>query len=175
MSRGLIHIYCGDGKGKTTAATGLAVRAAGAGMKVLIARFMKKAESAELDAMKLIPGIEVIPIEKEYRYVKVKNENVSEEAIEYLNSYFDKAVEKAMSGEYDLIMLDEIIGATRRELIPVKKLTDFLKNRPENLEVVMTGRGPLDELVEMADYVSEVKKIKHPIDQGIYARKGIEF
>ncbi|MBR2578231.1 MAG: cob(I)yrinic acid a,c-diamide adenosyltransferase [Erysipelotrichaceae bacterium] len=175
MSRGLIHIYCGDGKGKTTAATGLAVRAAGSGMKVLIARFMKKAASSELDALKLIPGIEVIPIEKEFRYVKVKNENVSEEAIEYLNEYFDRAVEKAMSGEYDLFVMDEIIGATRRDLIHVGKLIDFLDKRPENLEVVMTGRGPLDVLVEKADYVSEVRKIKHPIDQGIYARKGIEF
>ena len=88
---------------------------------------------------------------------------------------FETAVSKIEEGNFDVLMLDEILASVRLGVVDAEQLLSFLKNKPENLEVILTGRDPIPELVEIADYVSEIKKIKHPFDAGIYARKGIEF
>ncbi len=175
--RGLIHIYTGEGKGKTTAGLGLCLRAAGCGLKVLIARFLKDNQSAELDAIKLLPNVDLISNDQSFGFSRVwKNDpEKRSRAEEYYSDMFDRAINEAVNGYYDVLLLDEILASVRLEVVDPEKLIDFLKNKPDNLEVIMTGRDPLPELIELADYVSEIKKIKHPFDQGIIARKGIEY
>lgn len=175
MEQGLIHIYCGDGKGKTTAATGLAVRAAGAGKRVLIARFLKNNHSAELRSLELIPGIDVCPLEKEFGFIRSRENPVWQEARDYYSTYFRQATEKAVRDAYDMLILDEINAAVRLEIVEVEELKEFLQNKPEGMEVILTGRNPDPAIVDLADYVSEICKRKHPFDQGIRARRGIEF
>lgn len=175
MENGLIHIYCGDGKGKTTAATGLAIRAAGAGMKVLIARFLKNNDSAELNILKCIPGIDILPIEKEFGFIRTKDNPVREKAREYYASYMNRAIEKAVSEKYDLFIMDEINAAVTYGVVDAEELKEFIRNKPVKMELVMTGRNPDEEIAKMADYISEIKAVKHPFQEGIIARKGIEF
>ena len=158
MKNRLLHIYCGDGKGKTTAATGLAVLAAGSSMRVLFARFLKNEFSGELKILDRIPEIEVLHLEKSYGFFKTLSEKEQEEVRE-------------MYGR----LWNTILGKISTGLIPNKEAVQFLKDRPDNLEVVLTGRDPSDELLELADYISEVKMVRHPFEKGIRARKGIEY
>ena len=167
MEQGLIHIYCGDGKGKTTAATGLAVRAAGSGMKVLFARFLKNENSAELCVLDQIPGIEVIHLPKSQEE-KAETKQMYEELWKY-------ALDRAKNGACDMLVMDEFMAADRYGLIPHEEAIQFLKEKPEGLEVVLTGRDPSEDLIRTADYVSEIRKVKHPFDCGVYARRGIEY
>jgi len=169
----LVHIYCGDGKGKTTASVGLAVRAAGSGMRVLFAQFFKDGHSSEVNAMKQVLGIECMAPKKTFGLYK--NMNITEK--EALKIIHDELLNDiiASAGKYDMIVLDEIISAYNYMMIDQIKLLNFIKNRSDSLELVMTGRNPMDDLVYLANYVSEVKKIKHPFDSGVAARRGIEF
>lgn len=170
---GLIHIYCGDGKGKTTAATGLAVRMAGNQGKVLFTQFFKNGGSSEIKAMQQIDGITTMHADTVCkRYVNM-NEDQVVDAKESMQRLLEAIIEEAP--KYDLLVLDEIISAYTYEMFDRNTLLEFLKCRPKTLEIVMTGRDPASELVELADYVSEIKKIKHPYDRGIDARRGIEF
>ncbi|HIZ43673.1 MAG TPA: cob(I)yrinic acid a,c-diamide adenosyltransferase [Firmicutes bacterium] len=176
--KGLIQIYCGDGKGKTTAAIGQAVRSAGAGLSVIFSRFLKTEDSGELAILKEVPGITMVPCRKSFGFFFQMTEAEKQEAAQVYQEVLDRAVSLASeaAGEGDtLLVMDEIIATYRYGLVDREKLTAFLRDKPENLEVVMTGRDPAQELVSLADYVSEIKKIKHPFDRGICARRGIEF
>ena len=175
MEKGLIHIYCGDGKGKTSAAIGLAVRAAGNGMKVLFTRFLKTEDSGELKILDQISGIEVIHLKKSFGFYKTLSEQGKKEMSEMYFRLWKKILVKARKEEYDVLVMDEFMAAYRYGLIPNKEAVQFLKDRPDNLEVVLTGRDPSDELLELADYISEVKMVRHPFEKGIRARKGIEY
>jgi len=175
LNTGLIHIYCGDGKGKTTAATGLAVRAAGAGYRVLLARFLKNSHSAELSSLSLIPGIDILPAEKEFGFIFSMDNPVREAAREYYTGYFEQAIQKAVQEHYDMLILDEINAAVTYGIVALEQVTQFLKEKPEELEVILTGRNPADEIVALSDYVSEIRCRKHPFQKGIRAREGIEF
>ena len=170
MKNRLLHIYCGDGKGKTTAATGLAVRAAGSGMRVLKNEF-----SGELKILDRIPEIEVLHLEKSYGFFKTLSEKEQEEVREMYGRLWNTILGKISTGDYDMLVIDEFMAAYRYGLIPNKEAVQFLKDRPDNLEVVLTGRDPSDELLELADYISEVKMVRHPFEKGIRARKGIEY
>lgn len=172
---GLIHIICGDGKGKTTAAIGLSVRAAGRNHKVLIARFLKSNDSGELNTLEKIEQITVLPVTKFFGFTWQMNEEQKLEAKEYYNDTLKEAISLASKGEYDLLILDEILSVYNYDFVEHSVLIDFLKNKPKELEVVMTGRNPQEELCELADYISEVKKVKHPYEQGVPARIGIEY
>lgn len=176
---GLVHIYCGDGKGKTSAACGLAVRMAGCGNRVMIARFLKTDESGETAVLKQIPQIEVLPCEKEFGFVFAMDEETKKEAAEYNTELFRKAAAGAenMCREtgFCLLVLDEIMAAMNLGMVPEEEVLAFLKSRPENLEVVLTGRDPSEKIRETADYISEVKKVRHPFERGISARFGIEY
>ncbi len=171
---GLIHIYCGDGKGKTTAAVGLAVRCAGRGNKVLLVQFLKSRDSGELYSLAKLPDIEVMRGKESKKFTFQMNEEEKHALLIEHNKMFEQVLAKIKNGGYSLLILDEVIGALNAKVFEMPKLIEFLRHKPENLEVVLTGRNPSPELVEIADYVSEMRKVKHPMDKGIMAREGIE-
>lgn len=171
---GLIHIYCGDGKGKTTAAVGLAVRCAGRGNKVLLVQFLKSRDSGELYSLAKLPDIEVMRGKESKKFTFQMNEEEKRALLIEHNKMFEQGLAKIKNGGYSLLILDEVIGALNAKVFEMPKLIEFLRHKPENLEVVLTGRNPAPELVEIADYVSEMRKVKHPMDKGIMAREGIE-
>ena len=171
---GLIHIYCGDGKGKTTAAVGLAVRCAGRGNKVLLVQFLKSRDSGELYSLAKLPDIEVMRGKESKKFTFQMNEEEKHALLIEHNKMFEQVLAKIKNGGYSLLILDEVIGALNAKVFEMQKLIEFLRHKPENLEVVLSGRNPAPELVEIADYVSEMRKVKHPMDKGIMAREGIE-
>lgn len=171
---GLIHIYCGDGKGKTTAAVGLAVRCAGRGNKVLLVQFLKSRDSGELYSLAKLPDIEVMRGKESKKFTFQMNEEEKHALLIVHNKMFEQVLAKIKNGGYSLLILDEAIGALNAKVFEMPKLIEFLRHKPENMEVVLTGRNPAPELVEIADYVSEMRKVKHPMDKGIMAREGIE-
>lgn len=171
---GLIHIYCGDGKGKTTAAVGLAVRCAGRGNKVLLVQFLKSRDSGELYSLAKLPDIEVMRGKESKKFTFQMNEEEKHALLIEHNKMFEQVLAKIKNGGYSLLILDEVIGALNAKVFEMSKLIEFLRHKSENLEVVLTGRNPAPKLVEIADYVSEMRKVKHPMDKGIMAREGIE-
>ena len=171
---GLVHIYCGEGKGKTTCSVGLSVRACGYGLHVLFMQFLKSGDSSELKILKSLPGIDVLgtkPIKK-FSFQMTEEEKAETRRINA--EQFAEMVKMLENDHYDMLVLDEVLGAIEAGLLDDQLIVNFLKNRPEQLEVVMTGRYPTEELEELADYVSRIDKVKHPYDKGIPARAGIE-
>ena len=171
---GLVHIYCGDGKGKTTASVGLAIRAAGAGLRVLFAQFFKDGTSSELSILRTLDNIEVRVCETPHGFFKFMDQARRDRATEDYTALLLKVLEEARQG-YGLLILDEIISACNYGAVPESAVLEFLRERPEGLEVVLTGRDPSEALLAQADYVTEMKKLRHPYDRGIVARKGIEM
>ena len=168
--RGLIHIYCGNGKGKTTAAVGLTVRAAGAGKRVLFAQFFKSGDSSEIAVLQSLPTVTTYHCDTVRGFFsRMTGEQRAQAARAMLRLLFDRAQEA------DLLVLDEAVSACNHGMIPEAELIRFLGAKPEALEVVMTGREPSEALLETADYVTEMRKIRHPFDAGVRARRGIEF
>jgi cob(I)alamin adenosyltransferase len=173
-SRGLIHLYYGDGKGKTTAALGLAVRAAGSGMRVVILQFLKNQETGELAVLRSIPGITVLRGKEGVGFSFTMTEEEKNRTREIHDENLVLVKELAEKGDCELLILDEAIGACARNLLDSKQLEHFIRNKPQKLEVVLTGRNPAQWMLDCADYASEIRKVKHPFDRGIPARKGIE-
>lgn len=172
---GFVHIYCGDGKGKTSAALGLAVRAAGRGQQILLVRFLKNEDSGEVPVLRQISGITVTPCDREFGFVFQMNEKDKAEAAKYFQRRFEQACQKAAEEEYDVLILDEILAACNYGMVREDDVAEFLKNRTEKLEVVLTGREPSARLLGLADYISEICMRKHPFETGIAAREGIEY
>lgn len=173
--KSLIHIYCGDGKGKTTASIGLGVRAAGYGMKVVFTQFMKNNSSNELKILEKIDNIHMLFCDKEFGFVWNMTEQEKEDAKKEYTKQFEKAIDYAVKNNCDMLIMDEFMSCFELQFIDNNKALEFLRNKPEKLEVVLTGRNPSDELCELADYITEMKKIKHPFDNGVNARNGIEI
>ena len=171
---GLVHIYCGDGKGKTTAAIGQCVRSAGFGYRVLICRFMKDSRSSELTALAGIPGITIMPTPENVKFSFRMTEDEKEAAREEARRRLQQAAAKAAKEAFDVLLLDEAIYAVNAGLLPEEELIAVLRGRPGKLEVLLTGRDPSEQLMAEADYISEIRKIKHPFDRGQRARDGIE-
>ncbi|CVI72196.1 Cobyric acid synthase [Eubacteriaceae bacterium CHKCI004] len=170
--KGCVHIYCGDGKGKTTCVMGLCVRAAGAGKKVLLHQFLKDNTSSERTIIDKLPGVTVMPGAKMDKFTFQMNE----EELQALRESNDANLARLcdMAKDYDMLILDESVYAMDMGLLSEEKLIGWLEKKPEHLEVVMSGRNPSDRLKEHADYISEITKIKHPFDQGLSSRIGIE-
>lgn len=170
---GMIHIYYGDGKGKTTAAVGLSIRAAGAGKQVLFSQFMKNGKSSELNILRTLEQISVVTCKK----VSVFYKNMTPEQQMQTRKDYSAMLTDVLSqaARFDLLVLDEVISACNRGVIDECALLRFLKEKPENPEIVLTGRNPSDSLLELANYVTEMKKQKHPYDEGTSARLGIEY
>lgn len=173
--KGCIHIYCGDGKGKTSAAIGLAVRAAGRGRKVLIARFLKTDDSGEVPVLGGIDGITVVPCERTFGFVFRMTEEEKEEAAQYFQARFLNLCEMAVREQYDVVIFDELMASCNYHMVKEADVLQFLRQKPEEMEVVMTGRDPSEALVKAADYVSEIHMVRHPFTEGIPAREGIEY
>jgi len=169
----MVHIYCGDGKGKTTASVGLAVRAAGCGKKVMFSQFFKDGSSSEISVLRDLPNVELNICTKKHPFFFRMTEEEKEKAKCDYRLLFDKA-EEAVKNGVDLLVMDEAVSACNHGMIDEDAVIELLKNRGET-EIVLTGRDPSEALVNEADYISEVRKIKHPFDKGIHARKGIEF
>lgn len=174
MQPGLIHIYCGDGKGKTTAAMGLAIRAAGHGKTVLILQFLKGRPTGELTSLGKIPGIQVLRGKEgmAFSFQMTPEERIQTKALH--EEHLRLAMGRAQTGECQVLILDEVMSAVSTGLLEENMVTEFLKAKPEHLEVVLTGRNPPPQWIELADYVTEMKMIKHPYERGIAARDGIE-
>ena len=173
--KGMIHIYTGEGKGKTTAAIGLCIRCAGSGSRVVFAQFLKGNQSGEVSVLSNTEGITYLPCEKEFGFLFYLSEKERAEAFVVFQNHLEKAIANARSEMTRLLVLDEIIPAYREGMIDKEYLLDFLRNKPEELEVVLTGRDPEEVLIQLADYVSEIKMIKHPFTNGVKAREGIEY
>ena len=171
----MIHIYCGDGKGKTTAAVGLAVRAAGSGLKVLFVQFLKGRVTGELSVLKAVEGITVIRAGDSTKFTYELSEEERTQLLEENQKTLDRVFEMTEKDGVDLLILDEIITAVSTDMIHESILKRYVDQFNPDRELVMTGRSPERWMVEMADYVTDMEKIRHPFDQGIRARKGIEF
>ena len=187
----MIQIYIGDGKGKTTAALGLAMRSAGHGFKVRIIQFLKGSTYiGELDSAARL-GIEVFQFGRTCAHAAVIKtgfmtcqecgecwvgpENITELDIKKMRIAWDLALETITQGHHDLLILDEIFHAVNLKLVSLDELMRFLRQAPASIEIVMTGRQAATEVIEMADLVTEMKMIKHPYSQGCKARRGIEY
>ena len=174
LSKGLVQIYTGAGKGKTTAALGLAVRAVGHGLQVYILQFMKgKGDSGELEALKRLQP------ECQTEHFGApgwvhKGENL-EAHIREVRKAFTRAQKIIASGEWDIVILDEILNALWFELIPESEVLELLDKKPLHVELVLTGRNASQAFLDKADLVTEMVQRKHPYEQGIMARAGIEY
>jgi cob(I)alamin adenosyltransferase len=171
---GLIHIYCGDGKGKTTTGMGLCVRAAGYGYRVLIYQFMKDNSTSERKVLQLSENVTIVDGLPQEKFSFQMTPQEKEERKAFYTEQLLAVTRKACEEQYDVLFLDEIIYTIRAGLLDEAPVLEFLKNKPERLEVILTGQSPSQALIDAADYVSEIRKIKHPFDQGMPARKGIE-
>jgi len=170
---GYIQVYTGNGKGKTTAALGLAFRAAGRGLKTYVAQFLKGQPAGEIEAAKKF--LPLVRIEKFGRegFITVKD-GPDDEDISRAMAGLARALEAMLSGEYRIVVLDEINTAVHFKIVPEKDVLDFLDRRPADVEVVLTGRLAPDAFIARADLVTEMKEIKHYFDRGVKAREGIE-
>lgn len=169
MERGLLHIYYGDGKGKTTAAVGLAVRALGNGLSVCFAQLTKSGRPPELVELERMGAKVICGAQTKFSF-----QMNDEEKTAALESN-DRILDEALATSCDLLVIDEAVGAYRTGFITAGKLEKFIADKPVGLEVVLTGRDPAPFLLEAADYATEMVCEKHPFEQGIKARKGIEY
>lgn len=170
----MLHIYCGVGKGKTTAAIGLAVRGAGAGMNVRFVQFMKGAFTSELSVLENIPGLEIRRCDKDYGFFKSMSEADKSEITRCHNTL----LQFAFGGEdtaSKMIILDEFCGAYAHGLLDKALAERLILNNRDVSEIVLTGRDPEKIFINAADYISEIRCVRHPYERGISARKGVEF
>ena len=170
MKQGYIQVYTGNGKGKTTAAVGLAMRAAGAGFRVCFCQFLKGRASSEHSALARFP--ESITVYRSGKKTFVIEPTGSDRLA--VRRCFNKAATAIASNDYSVVVLDEIIAVVRLGLIDIQELLEVLRTRPVGVEIVCTGRDAPQELLELADLVTEMKEIKHYFTKGVNARTGIE-
>lgn len=175
MENGLIHVYCGEGKGKTTAAVGQAVRAAGAGKQVLFTQFMKGGKTGELKSFQSIENITVLRSEKKFPFFSKMTVEQKTEQTYIHNQILDTMIEAVQKGIYDLVILDEITYPYHWRLIDCEKLQTFFHLAKGKTEIVCTGRNPDTFFLECADYITEMKCVRHPFERGVKAREGIEY
>lgn len=170
MEQGYIQVYTGNGKGKTTAAFGLALRAVCAGKKVYVGQFLKGMEYCESTCDQYLPNIEIHQFGNSH---SVDKETMKDD-IGLVKEGFDACAAALKSGAYDLVILDEINNVVHLNLISVEDLINMLENRAKNVEVVLTGRHAPEEIVEMADLVTEMRAVKHYYTQGVLSREGFD-
>ena len=173
--RGFVHICCGTGRGKTTAALGLGMRAAGHGYPVVMVQFLKTAPTGELAFLEGQAQFQVLRFEHPHGFIK----NLSEEQLRTLMADMQEALYRVRilirEEACYLLILDEILDAVEKGLIRETEVEELVDSIPESMELVLTGHTAPASLIEKADYVTEMKKIKHPYDQGVRARQGIEY
>lgn len=170
---GRVHIYYGDGKGKTTAAVGLAIRAAGNGLRILVFQFLKNNSSNERKILEAIPNITCLPGREPVKFVSNMNGDERSELRHYNNKALDEIIK--FCTPFDILLLDEALCAVNLQVLSEEKLISFIMHKPRGLEIILTGHQITEKLLEVADYVTEMKKIKHQFDLGRSAREGIEY
>lgn len=173
--RGLLMVFTGNGKGKTSAAMGVALRGVGQGFKVLMIQFIKGSwHYGELDSAPMLGGnFEIRPMGR--GFVKVGAEKPDPEDVRLVEEAWNTALEAVQSGRYDLVILDEINYAIHYGMLPIDRVLTGLASRPSRVHVIATGRNAHPKLIEAAGLVSEIKEIKHPFQQGILAQRGIDY
>lgn len=172
---GFIHIYCGDGKGKTTAALGLAIRAAGSGFRVHIVQLLKGGFTSELKVLEEIENITIERCGRNYGFTSKMSEDDKIELAKCHNDLLMRAENLMKSGSIDMLIIDEFNAAYEYNLLNRELADRIVFEKPNEIELVLTGRRPREKFVAAADYVSEIQSVKHPFQRGIKARKGIEF
>jgi cob(I)alamin adenosyltransferase len=173
MKKGLIQIYTGNGKGKTTAALGLALRAVGHGMKVLMIQFMKGDQYGELESSKkLSPNLTLKQVGRE---TFISKSNLDPKDLQLAHEGFEMAKKAIHNNEYDIVILDEINLAIDYGLIPLEDLLQLMDSKPETVELILTGRNVKSEILKRADLITEMVDRKHYYDKGVPAREGIEI
>ncbi len=170
LDKGLIHVYTGNSKGKTTAALGLSLRALGQGFKVCFIQVLKGQDYGEWNIREALFNFDMYRFGRK-TFIHEYN-SVDAQLVEEALKLFEKAI---TSGEYDLVVLDEINVACYFKLVEPKKIVDIIKKKRKDVEIVLTGRYAPEEFLEIADYVTEMKEIKHPYMKNIDARRGIEY
>lgn len=175
LKKGYIQVYTGNGKGKTTAAVGLAVRAAGNGLRVFMVQFLKSSHTGELEsAKKLEPNFQIFRFEKKRGFFWTLNDEQKAELKVEIQEAFRFCSEALGENRCDVLIMDEIMGALSNNLVSKEQLLELLDRKPENVEIILTGRNVPQEIIDKADLVTEMKDIKHYFSKGVPAREGIE-
>lgn len=171
----MIHLYCGGGKGKTTAAMGLALRAAGRGKKVLVAQFLKSSQSGERFALAKLENVTLLPLPDKVKFTFCMDETDREEAKNRFAKAMDDCEAALYAGRAEVVILDEVCAAVNAGLLAPERVSALLDQYGKSVEIVMTGRDPVEELTSRADYITEMNALRHPYERGIGAREGVEF
>ena len=174
LAQGLVQIYTGDGKGKTTAAVGQAVRARGRGLNVFVIQFLKKNDSSGEQGVLRKMGIDIKCFGGDYAFRKLTQKE-TKKAKEFFKKIIDEIANEIEQKHCDIVILDEINILVKKGLVDKKEVIELIRNKPQNTELILTGRGADEEIIGLADLVTECVKIKHPYDKKIKARKGIEL
>jgi len=173
LRQGLIQVYTGDGKGKTTCALGLAFRAVGQGFRVYMVQFLKTDDTGEAQAARRLAPDFTIESFGHPGFPRLADPEP--ETLEVARQAFGRARQVILAGDYDLVILDEVNLALAYNLVPLSEMLEVLRRRPSHVEVVLTGRGAPQELVALADLVTEMRPLKHYFEAGVKARRGIEW
>jgi len=173
LEKGLVHVYTGEGKGKTSAAFGLALRALGDGLKVYVIQFIKG--GFDYGELHIAPKLQNLKLKAFGRGDFIRESPPSAKDIGLAEEALGLAKEIVYSGDFDVVILDEVNVALHLRLIKTNDIIELVKNKPAYVELILTGRYAPSEIIELADYVTEMKEIKHPYRKGVQPRKGIEY
>lgn len=176
LKKGFVQIYTGDGKGKTTAALGLALRAVGNNYKVYMVQFLKTSKTGEIESVKKLgSNFNIYRFEKKKGFFWTLNDSEKEELKKEVEKAYKFCLKTVENNTCDILIMDEIMAVISNGIISIEKITELIDKRPDNMELIFTGRDAPQQIVEKADLVTEMKSIKHYIDKGIFAREGIEY
>ena len=176
MKKGLIQVYCGNGKGKTTAAIGQGIRATGHGYKVIMIQFLKGRPTGELETLKrLEPEFKVFKFEKQTKFIFEMDEEQKKDLQSDIRNALNFARKVLDTRECDVLILDEILGVVENELLEEEELIKIINNKSEHIELILTGRVVPERIKSLADYISTIEETAHPFYKGVAARKGIEY
>lgn len=170
--KGFVHVYTGNGKGKTTAALGLAIRAAGAGLKVFIAQFLKGRKCSELRSLRKLGNAITV---KQFGSKCFVTGIPSSKDIALAAKGFESSKNAISSNHYDVVILDEVCCAISLNMIDIQSMKTLLCKKPDNVDIILTGRNAPPEILRMADLITEMKEVRHYFNAGVKARKGIEY
>ena len=176
LNEGFVQIYTGNGKGKTTAAIGQGIRAYGNGLKVIMVQFLKSGKTGELNTIdELGENFEIFRFEKKRGFVWTLTEEEKLEVKKEVKVAYDFILDVIENCKCDMLIIDEIMGVLKNELLSVEDVLNLIRKKPKNMELIMTGRNVPEEIVDKANLVTEMKEIKHYYKEGVTARKGVEF
>lgn len=176
LSKGLVQVYTGNGKGKTTAALGQALRAVGRGLRVYMIQFLKTEDTGEIHSVQMLnPKFKIFRFENPRGFFWTLKDYEKLELKEEVRKAFEFCKEVFLSSQCDILILDEIMGVISNGLLPIDEVIDFINSKPLNMELIMTGRDAPLEIINVSDLVTEMREIKHYYNQGVGLRQGIEY